>query len=127
MVVVEYPVEFQNMKGEMAFPMNDAVGWELPRHLCIESRMFSTMEAEIKSVKPKAAPLVNDVIPDGYLLAKDQCEDYGLSYKAFCRARERGRIKYIKLPCGYCTTEQDILDYMKSRCRTGRPKKGRTA
>lgn len=108
------------MKGEMVYQMNDAVGWELPRHICVESRNFCTTVPWVKRKKVQKIKK-QYTIPKEYIIVCKQCEDYGMSYNALCRAREKGRIQGTFIDGWLCMKKQDIEDYIKNPRKRGRP------
>lgn len=102
--------------------MNDAVGKEAPRHLCVESRTFSTRTPWTKQrVVIKKEKKYN--IPDEYMIVCKDCEEYGISYTALCRAREKGRIQGVFIDGWLCMKKQDVEDYIKNPRKRGRPSK----
>jgi len=100
--------------------MNDAVGKGAPRHLCIESRMFCTRTPWTKKRNVVKKEKVSR-IPSEYMIVRTQCEEYGISYTALCRARERHQIDGVFIDGKLCMKRRDVDAYIRSPRKRGRP------
>lgn len=121
-VVVIFQEEFQNKKGEMAYQMNDAVGWELPRHMCVESRVFSTLEVQDQETITKQKEFIPRAV-SGDKLVVDLCNKYDYRYKTFLTYQDRGLVAAKRIGNNYYMNEEDFYAFISMKRRRGRPRK----
>lgn len=110
------------MKGEMAYQMNDAVGWELPRHMCVESRVFSTLELQDQEMVAKPEKAIPRVV-SGDKLVVDLCTKYDYRYKTFLTYQDRGLVVAKRIGNNYYMNEEDFYTFISVKRRRGRPRK----
>jgi hypothetical protein len=96
--------------------MNASVGGNSPDWLCLEARRFSTREREDAEEQE-----VTPIIQNGWEVAKDICEEYGLSYSAFKHAHDRGKVAAEVVEGRLCVKREELDQFARIPRKRGKP------
>ena len=99
--------------------MNASVGENAPEWLCLESRNFRTDER--KGDEEEGAYQTVRHFGE-WFVAKDICEEYGLSYSAFKHAYDRGKVTGKLMNKHRCVQRKELERYIRLPRKRGKPK-----